>query len=110
MQILIVCGAGVSSTFVAKRIARAADAAGVAVSARPAVFSELAHADEADLVLLGPHLADRLDEASTLLSATPVAVLPEASLRDMSGRSPLDFALSVTAERAVPQADSPSLI
>ncbi|WP_040165497.1 PTS sugar transporter subunit IIB [Microbacterium gorillae] len=103
MRILIVCGAGASSTFVAKRLQRAADAADVDLSARPGTWGSIsAHADVADLVLLGPHLADHLDEVRQNLTPTPVALLPEGCIRDLTGRDTLAFVLETSDPDASP--------
>lgn len=61
MRILVVCGAGASSTFVAQRLRAAASRHGedVEVSAgTEATLGDLS--DPVDLVLVGPHLADAL--------------------------------------------------
>ncbi len=59
MRILVVCGAGASSTFVAQRLRRAADALGVDVQAEAVPRSMLsARLADADTVLIGPHLPD----------------------------------------------------
>lgn len=76
MRILVACGAGASSTFVAQRINRAARAQSLAHSAR--ATNEAALADDlpsSDLVLLGPHLAPRLPQVQDLAAPYGVGVL-----------------------------------
>jgi len=63
MRILVVCGAGASSTFVALRINSAARSRKLPYSARAASEGSLAGLIEAcDLILLGPHLAPRFEQ------------------------------------------------
>ncbi|KAA9135392.1 PTS sugar transporter subunit IIB [Microbacterium caowuchunii] len=88
MRILVVCGAGASSTFVAQRLRRAAaragldhDAAAVSRSALPQRLGE------AQLVLIGPHLTDAVDGIRTDAAAydVPVIVLPDDVFSDRDG-------------------------
>ena len=85
MEILVVCGAGASSTFVALRLRRAAADRGVALTARAGSL-ELLESTVAgtDLVLVGPHLADRLEGIRALVArvdhAVGVALLPESAV------------------------------
>ena len=91
MRILIVCGAGASSTFVARRLQRAADSAGIGLSARAGTWGGLSGDEDADLILIGSHLVQRHDEAVALVSPIPVAVLPDECVRDLTGRVTLAF-------------------
>lgn len=95
MRILVVCGAGASSTFVAQRLRRAAAAAGLDWDAAAGMESSVAGSDH-DLVLIGPHLSDRLDAIREGARA-PVAVLPEDVFADLDGSRTLDLALSILA-------------
>ncbi|MGV2985863.1 PTS sugar transporter subunit IIB [Microbacterium sp. AGC85] len=83
MRILVVCGAGASSTFVAQRLRRAASAAGLDWDTSAGTEQTISTAF-ADLVLVGPHLADRLDAIRSASSA-PVAVLPDDVFADHDG-------------------------
>lgn len=90
MRILVVCGAGASSTFVAQRLRRAASAAGLdwetAAGTEHAVPTAFA-----DLVLIGPHLSDHLAEIRAA-SHGPVAVLPPDVFSDRDGTHTLAIA------------------
>jgi len=90
MRILVVCGAGASSTFVAQRLRRAASAAGRDWQTTAGTESTISTAS-VDLVLIGPHLADRLDAIRAAASA-PVAVLPEDVFGDRDGTRTLALA------------------
>lgn len=95
MRILVVCGAGASSTFVAQRLRRAAAAAGLDWDAAAGMESSVAGSDH-DLVLVGPHLSDRLDAIREGASA-PVAVLPDDVFADLDGSRTLDLTRSILA-------------
>lgn len=84
MRILIVCGAGASSTFVAGRLARAAAAAGLAWQTEAGTESTARTAVGVDLVLVGPHLQDRAESIRTS-TGTPVVVLPDDAFTDIDG-------------------------
>lgn len=83
MRILVVCGAGASSTFVAQRLRQAASAAGRDWQTSAGTESTLA-TESPDLVLVGPHLADRLDTMRAAATA-PVIVLPADVFADRDG-------------------------
>lgn len=98
MEILVVCGAGASSTFVALRLRRAAAERGVPLTARAGSFETLASSlAGADIVLVGPHLADRLDDIRTLTdrdgAAVRVVLLPAAAAASQDGSLALQTAL-----------------
>ncbi|MGO2745227.1 PTS sugar transporter subunit IIB [Microbacterium sp.] len=104
MKILVVCGAGASSTFVAQRLRRAAFLAGHDWQASAGAESSVS-TTFADLVLIGPHLADRTD---AIRSATParVAVLPDDVFSDRDGLRTLAIAEAALTPPAL--SDSPS--
>lgn len=95
MRILVVCGAGASSTFVAQRLRTAAAAAGLDWDAAAGMESSVAGGVH-DLVLVGPHLSDRL-EAIRSDTGAPVAVLPPDIFADRDGSRTLDLARSIIA-------------
>ncbi|WP_149085806.1 MULTISPECIES: PTS sugar transporter subunit IIB [Microbacterium] len=95
MRILVVCGAGASSTFVAQRLRTAAAASGLDWAADAGVESTVALGGH-DLVLVGPHLRDRLDAIRGLTGA-PVAVLPDDVFTDREGGRTLLLAQSILA-------------
>lgn len=100
MRILVVCGAGASSTFVALRLRRAAAAAGRALTAfagaEPSLPIDL---DSADVVLVGPHLGRSLDDIRALAAprGVRVALLPDDIFADADGTRALALVTDVTA-------------
>jgi PTS system cellobiose-specific IIB component len=76
MRILVVCGAGASSTFVAQRINTAARARKLPFQATATNEASLVTDVEAtDLLLIGPHLAPHLEQIQALAEPHGVAVV-----------------------------------
>ncbi|CAH0154204.1 PTS sugar transporter subunit IIB [Microbacterium foliorum] len=96
MRILVVCGAGASSTFVAQRLRRAASEAGLEWDAFAGMEHSVAGGAH-DLVLVGPHLADRLD-AIRDVARTRAVVLPEDVFADRDGTRTLALVRSILAD------------
>lgn len=88
MRILVVCGAGASSTFVAQRVRHAAHAQGLDYSAFAGTERSLPiDLDAADVVLVGPHLAHALEriERDAAARGTTVVLLPPDIFADRDG-------------------------
>ena len=83
MRIQVICGAGASSTFVAARLRRAAQAAGAdwQVTASPLDSVDVF----ADVLLLGSHIADHRAELSRRAPRARIIVLPEDVFADLDG-------------------------
>ena len=88
MRILVVCGAGASSTFVAQRVRHAAHDRGLPYSAFAGTELSLPiDLDAADVVLVGPHLVHALEriERDAALRGTTVVLLPPDIFSDLDG-------------------------
>lgn len=88
MRILVVCGAGASSTFVAQRVRHAAHGQGLAYTAFAGTEQSLPiDLDAADVVLVGPHLAHALEriERDAAARGTTVVLLPPDVFADTDG-------------------------
>jgi cellobiose PTS system EIIB component len=88
MRILVVCGAGASSTFVAQRVRHAAHDQGLPYTAFAGTELSLPiDLDAADVVLVGPHLAHALPriERDAALRGTTVVLLPADIFTDLDG-------------------------
>ncbi|MET0481191.1 MAG: PTS sugar transporter [Mycetocola sp.] len=104
MKILVVCGAGASSTFVALRIRKAATARSLPVTAEACPLDSLAERlPAADAILLGPHLGDRLADIrhTADLAGVGVAVLPDTIFSSPAGDDALDLALNAAGATPV---------
>lgn len=110
MRILVVCGAGASSTFVAQRIRHAAQAAGRAFSAVAGTEQSLPiDLDAADVVLVGPHLQHALERIRREAEPreTRVVLLPPDIFTDLDGSRTLALVEAALASGA-PDAPAPS--
>ncbi|WEK60312.1 MAG: hypothetical protein P0Y60_13445 [Candidatus Microbacterium colombiense] len=96
MKILVVCGAGASSTFVAQRLRRAAALAGLDWDTAAGMESSVTGGAH-DLILIGPHLADRLAVIRSSVDG-PVAVLPDDVFADRDGERTLALARALLAD------------
>jgi PTS system cellobiose-specific IIB component len=88
MRILVVCGAGASSTFVAQRVRHAAHDRGLAYSAFAGTELSLPiDLDGADVVLVGPHLVHALERIAqdAARRGTAVVLLPPDIFSDLDG-------------------------
>ena len=102
MLVLVVCGAGASSTFVAHRLRRQAAVRGLDLQARPTSTSQLAgDLPGADVLLVGAHLADQLAELRRAAAAAdvPIAILAEDAATG-DGSAALDLALELAGARS----------
>ncbi|MFL1999832.1 MULTISPECIES: PTS sugar transporter subunit IIB [unclassified Microbacterium] len=94
MRILVVCGAGASSTFVAQRVRHAAHDRGLPYTAFAGTDRSLPiDLDAADIVLVGPHMADSLEriERDAAARGVVVVLLPDDVFTDLSGVRTLDL-------------------
>jgi PTS system cellobiose-specific IIB component len=108
MRILVVCGAGASSTFVALRIRKAAVERSLAVTAEACPLDSLPERlPAAGVILLGPHLGDRFAAIrdSADLAGVAVVLLPNTIFSSPSGDEALDLALD--AAGAMPAQGEP---
>lgn len=91
-RIVVVCGLGASSSFVAHRVRHAAGEAGLAVTVTPCALTDLAdHLAGTDVVLVAAHVVgdlDRIRDAAARHGAT-VAVLPDSVLHGGDGHEVL---------------------
>ena len=103
MRILVVCGAGASSTFVAQRIRHAAQAAGREFSAVAGTEQSLPiDLDAADVVLVGPHLQHALERIRREAEPreTRVVLLPPDIFTDLDGSRTLALVVAALASGA----------
>lgn len=99
MKIIVVCGAGASSTFVAVKLRAAAAARGTQVEVAAGSASQLDSLAGIDVVLVGAHLEAAVPGLRSRAGATgtAVAVLPPVPPAALDGASALDLALDAKA-------------
>lgn len=99
MKIIVVCGAGASSTFVAVKLRSAAAARGLQVEVAASSASQLDSLSSVDVVLVGAHLEAAVPglRVAAAATGTAVAVLPPVSPAALDGARALDLALNAMA-------------
>ncbi|MCP2634968.1 PTS sugar transporter [Microbacterium sp. HD4P20] len=105
MRILVVCGAGASSTFVAQRVRHAAQDQGLAYIAVAGTEQSLPiDLDAADVVLVGPHLGHALEriERDAAPRGTTVVLLPPDIFTDLDGTRTLALVRAAVEHDAEP--------
>lgn len=93
-NVLLVCGSGASSGFLARNIRVAAKQAGVelgVVARSDAVVDD--YIDDIDLLLVAPHLEHLVTELDQIASAhnVPVRVIPKEAYGTLNGEAVLAF-------------------
>lgn len=76
LRVLLVCGSGASSGFMAANIRKAAVARNLDIDVKARGESEIEnYVDEIDALMVGPHLAYILDEVNEYVGDYPVKVI-----------------------------------
>lgn len=76
LEVLLVCGSGASSGFMAANMRKAVSARGLDITIRARSESEIeSYIDEIDVLMVGPHLEYILDEVEEYTHGTDVVVL-----------------------------------
>ena len=97
-MILVVCGAGASSTFLATRMRALATERGLNVTARAASNLDLtSRLADARVLLVGPHLESSFEEirAEAADHSVPAALLPTTAFGPQGATDALDQALAL---------------
>ncbi|MGC5169210.1 PTS sugar transporter subunit IIB [Microbacterium sp. DT81.1] len=101
MRILVVCGAGASSTFVAQRVRHAAQAEGLPYLAFAGTEQSLPiDLDSADMVLVGPHMAHAMDriQHDADWRGAKIVLLPDDIFTDLDGTRTLALVRAAVAQ------------
>ncbi|WP_026089008.1 MULTISPECIES: PTS sugar transporter subunit IIB [Enorma] len=102
LRVLLVCGSGASSGFMAANIRKAASARGLDVSVVARSESEIeSYIDEIDVLMAGPHLAYIMDEVDELAEANPdlkVILMRKDYYATLDGEAALDHMLEEVGE------------
>ncbi|MEO1769671.1 PTS sugar transporter subunit IIB [Candidatus Enterococcus ferrettii] len=97
-NILLICGSGASSGFMAAAIRKAAKKRGVGVTVKAASESQLDdRINEIDYLLIGPHLSYMLNDIQeqTKDKQVKAAVIPQNVYGALNGDKALDLILSL---------------
>ncbi len=93
-NILLVCGTGASSGFMAKNIRVAAKEKGYDISVKARGDAEVEDfIDEIDLLLVGPHLQYMLNDLEIIANPynVPVKIIPKDAYGSLDGIAVLEF-------------------
>ena len=96
--VLIVCGAGASSTFLASRLRSLAKGKGIELAAQAASTSDLRpYLHTSTVLLVGPHLADSFAilSAEAAEFGVPAALLPPTAFGPSGAEQALDLVESL---------------
>lgn len=96
MKILLICGAGASSGFMAQAMRRAAKAQGIELTVLARSEGELRdNLDGTNIVLIGPHLAYKEPAIKAVLDShgIPHMIIPEDIYGSLDGEELLELAL-----------------
>lgn len=96
LSVLLVCGSGASSGFMAANIRKAAKARGLDISVVARSESEIdSYIDEIDALMVGPHLAYIMDEVDEITDGNDVKVIlmKKEYYATLDGEAALDYLL-----------------
>ncbi len=97
-NVLLVCGSGASSGFMAANIRKAATARGLEITVNARSESEIEnYIDEIDCLMIGPHLAYLLDEVDEIIGDADIKVqlMKPEYYATLNGEKALDHILSL---------------
>ncbi|KUO75197.1 MAG: PTS sugar transporter subunit IIB [Clostridia bacterium BRH_c25] len=95
-KILLVCGSGASSGFIAQNMRKAAKAKGLDVTIKAVSDTQIEdYVDEIDLLMIGPHLKHRLAEIEESVKSYKIKamLIDQQSYASLDGASVLEAAL-----------------
>lgn len=98
LNVLLVCGSGASSGFMAANIRKAAAARGLDIIVNARSESEIEnYIDEIDCLMVGPHLAYLLDEVDEIVgdAKVKVALMRPDYYAVLNGEKALEHILSI---------------
>ena len=99
MNLLLICGVGMSTSLIVERIKEAAEAKGQPLTCW-AIMQSAAHENfaKADVILLGPHIAyfrKNLEAMAGPYSAIKIGIIDRMDYAMFNGEKILDLALSL---------------
>ena len=103
MRVLIVCGAGASSGFIAQRMRKAAKSRGIDAQIDARSEAEVQeHLDSVDVLLVGPHLKYMIDELTATAAGhgAKTALLTQKIYGSLDGAAAFDLALGLAEPAA----------
>lgn len=96
IRILLCCGAGMSSGFLAQKTRQAAKKSGIIATVDARAESEVSdYLNKIDILMIGPHFATRLRDFTQMAKPydLPVIVIPQEIYANLDGQALLMLAL-----------------
>lgn len=100
-NVLLVCGSGASSGFMAANIRKAASARGFAITVNARSESTVEdYVDEIDCLMLGPHLANIMEEMEEICQGhdIKIAIVDKDAYARLNGEKALEQILALFGE------------
>ncbi|MDO4764784.1 MAG: PTS sugar transporter subunit IIB [Eubacteriales bacterium] len=94
--ILLACGSGASSGFMAANIKKAIKEKGLSATVKAVSDSEIEeYADEIDILLIGPHISYLEDDLNELAEEKgfPLMIIPQSIYGTLNGKETLELVL-----------------
>lgn len=101
-NVLLVCGSGASSGFMAANIRKAASARNFAITVNARSEATIEdYVEEIDCVLLGPHLANMVDDVKETCAGydIKIGIVPQQAYARLDGDAALDYILELFGEK-----------
>lgn len=101
LRVLLCCGAGASSGFIAQRMRKAAKARNIEIETKAISETEIEyHIDDYDILLCGPHLHYKINEmkASFETENRPVMLIDKKKYSSLDGEGVLNDVLAVKGQ------------
>lgn len=102
LKILLCCGAGMSSGFLASSARKSAKKRKIAANVEARSHTEVNdYLSSIDILMLGPHYASELKKYDALATpyGVPVVVIPQDIYAQLNGEKLLDLAIATVSER-----------
>ncbi|MFS1066810.1 PTS sugar transporter subunit IIB [Enterococcus casseliflavus] len=102
LKILLCCGAGMSSGFLASNARKTAKKRKLSLNVEARSYTEVNdYLSSTDILMIGPHYASELSKYEALASPynVPVVVIPQDVYAQLNGEKLLDIALHKINER-----------
>ena len=100
-KVLLVCGTGASSGFLAKNVRAAAKARNIEIDVKARSDSAVdSYIDEIDLLLVGPHLQYMLPDLQKIAAPhhVPVMIIPQNDYGTLNGNAVLDLIIKTVGQ------------
>lgn len=100
LNVLLCCGAGMSSGFLAQRARQYAKKNKIDISIEARSESEVGqYANKVDILLVGPHYANALKNLETVMGGTPTVLIPQMIYATLDGEALVKLAIDKIGDK-----------